>query len=195
MLPWRHSATADLKRAVGAGPAAAAKPPKSRPATLPPSNRSQRGSVRRLLALQEGGGLALQSKIDKLFSSLPAGDLQAPRTRSRTNLRLPPLNKNSRCFTSYFSAPCSVSSRLRLRGTARRRYWPGPRLIGPARLATFAGLWETLARDKADAPRAQSRPQGADPRSRGPPRDCEPAEQSSTRCSIPSSAAPNVFAR
>ena len=27
----------------------------------------------------------------------------------------------------------------------------GKRLIGPARLATFADLWETLARDKADA--------------------------------------------
>ena len=141
---------ADLKRAVTAALAGAGKPP-IQDADIAALTQLSGGSVRRLLALQEGGGLALQAKIDKLIASLPAGDLKAAHMLSD---ELAPAAAEQK-FALFYDLFLGTLQRLvRAQATSlgheddvsRAR-----RLIGPGRLATFAGLWETLARDKSDA--------------------------------------------
>jgi DNA polymerase III subunit delta' len=155
MLPLSPLASDDLKRAVAQALAAAGKSeiPAAEFAALEPLAT---GSVRRLLSLQEGGGLALQAKIDKLFSSLPAGDLKAAHALSD---ELAP-NTAEQKFALFYELFLGTLQRLvKAEATGQG---PKPdldrahRLIGQvpnrqARLATFAALWETLSRDKADA--------------------------------------------
>ena len=140
----------DLKRAVAAALASAGKPdiPANEFAALAVLAS---GSVRRLLALQEGGGLALQSKIDKIFAGLPKGDLKAAHAISD---ELSPAAAEQK-FTLFYELFLATLQRLvRAEATgegASADLASARRLIGPARLATFASLWETLARDKTDA--------------------------------------------
>lgn len=149
-MPLSPLGAGDLKRAVHAALSAAGKPP------IPDDDFGalemlSGGSVRRLLALQEGGGLALQAKIDKLIANLPAGDLKAAHMLS-DELAPAAAEQKFALFFELFLATLQrlVKTQATDRGAeadvARAR-----RLIGPVRLATFAGLWETLARDKSDA--------------------------------------------
>ncbi len=109
------------------------------------------GSVRRFLALQEGGGLALQERIDKILLSLPALDQRAAHALSDELQGAAQEQK----FALFFDLLMAAIARL-IRTQATGQGDPeakalAARLIGPARLATFAELWETLARDKAEA--------------------------------------------
>ncbi|MFN0219170.1 MAG: DNA polymerase III subunit delta' [Hyphomicrobium sp.] len=109
------------------------------------------GSVRRALALLEGGGLALQARVDKLFSDLPRLDMKAAHQLGDEMQGAAQESK----FTLFFDLFHDTLARLiRAEATGQGRAADralAARLIGPARLATFAELWETLARDRADA--------------------------------------------
>ena len=109
------------------------------------------GSVRRMLALMEGGGLALQAKIDKIFVSLPGLDGRAAHALADD---LAPAAKEQ-TFELFFDLVAATLARfVRAEATGEGTASDialAARVIGPARLATFAELWETLARDKADA--------------------------------------------
>jgi DNA polymerase III subunit delta' len=150
MLPLSPLATDDLKRAVAQALAAAGKAeiPAAEFAALEPLAT---GSVRRLLALQEGGGLAIQSKIDKLLASLPAGDLKAAHALS-DELAPGAAEQKFALFYELFLGTLQRLVKAEATGQgAKADIDRAHRLIGPARLATFASLWETLSRDKADA--------------------------------------------
>lgn len=140
----------DLKRAVAQALGAANKS-EIPPAEFAALETLAHGSVRRLLALQEGGGIALQAKIDKLFASLPAGDLKAAHMLS-DELAPAAAEQKFALFYELFLATLQrlVKSLATGQGSAAELS-AANRVIGPARLATFASLWETLARDKAEA--------------------------------------------
>ncbi|MFA5958381.1 DNA polymerase III subunit delta' [Hyphomicrobium sp.] len=108
------------------------------------------GSVGRALTLLGGGGLALQGRIDQLLGGLPKLDLRAVHGLSD---ELQPLaqDRKFQLFMDLYQASLGrlISAAATGQG-ASRDVELGRRLIGPERLATFAELWETLARDKAD---------------------------------------------
>ena len=149
-LPLQPLPAADLRQAAVAALAAAGKsaPPDADLSALEPLAG---GSVRRLLALLEGGGLALQGRIDKIFAALPRLDAKAAHALAD---ELQPAAKEQK-FALFFDLFQDTLARL-VRAEATGAGTAGDvalarRVIGPARLATFAELWETLARDKADA--------------------------------------------
>jgi DNA polymerase-3 subunit delta' len=144
----------DLHRAADQALHAQGKPPvpKDDYAALEPLAA---GSVRRLLSLKDGGGLALQAKIDKLFAGLPKLDLKAALALAD---ELSPAAAEQKFSLFYDLFLAHLARLVRLEATcgeggigAAGDAAVASRLIGPARLATFAELWETLARDKADA--------------------------------------------
>lgn len=112
------------------------------------------GSVRRLLSLKEGGGLALQGKIDRIFSGLPRLDLKAAHALAD---ELQPAAAEQK-FALFYDLFLTTLARLVKiaatnggEGVSATNSELAARVIGPHRLATFAELWETLARDKAEA--------------------------------------------
>ncbi|MEQ1651995.1 MAG: DNA polymerase III subunit delta' [Hyphomicrobium sp.] len=150
LLPLTPLSGSDMKRATAAALQAAGKPP------IPDAEFSAlevlaEGSVRRLLALQEGGGIALQAKIDKVFASLPAGDLKAAHALSD---ELAPAAAEQK-FALFYELFLGTLQRVVKAGATGRGadadLAKARRFAGPARLATFAALWETLARDKSEA--------------------------------------------
>ena len=103
------------------------------------------GSVRRLLALQEGGGIALQAKIDKVFASLPGGDLKAAHMLSD---ELAPAAAEQK-FALFYELFLGTLQRLVKaagdRAGQRRPIWPaptassGPRALPP--LPAYGKHW------------------------------------------------------
>jgi DNA polymerase III subunit delta' len=108
------------------------------------------GSVGRALVLIGGGGLALQARIDQILAGLPKLDLKTVHALSD---ELQPLaqDRKLQLFMDLFQASLArlISAAATGQGAERDVALAG-RLIGSERLATFAELWETLARDKAD---------------------------------------------
>lgn len=150
VLPMQPLVSADLRKAVAQALAAAGKPDIAAD-DFAALEALAGGSVRRLLALQEGGGLALQSRISKLLASLPAGDLKAAHQLS-DELAPAAAEQKFALFYELFLAQLQrlVKAGAIGAGTASE-IAEARRIIGPHRLATFAALWETLARDKAEA--------------------------------------------
>ena len=109
------------------------------------------GSVRRTLLLGGSGGLLLQVRIEKLFASLPALDMQAAHQLAD---ELQPVAAEQK-FELFFELLFNYLARLtRAAATGEENadtLTIASRVIGPARVASFAQLWETLAHDKADA--------------------------------------------
>ncbi len=140
----------DLMKAVRGALEAAAKPPLS-PSDFQALAPFAGGSPRRLLAMAEGGGLALQAKIAKVFEGLPILDLKAAHALAD---ELQPAAQEQK-FELFYDLLLSFLSRLVRAGAAqegeRSDVALSNRIMGDARLATFAQLWETLARDKAEA--------------------------------------------
>lgn len=139
----------DLKRAAAQALTAAGKPvpePHSWDSLLPLAQ----GSVARILTLLDGGGLALQTRIDALLKGLPKLDTKAVHTLG-DELQSP---QQERKFELFFDLYQSTLARLiAAQATGEGREGDialAGRLIGPERLATFAELWETTARDKAE---------------------------------------------
>lgn len=108
------------------------------------------GSVQRALALLEGGGLALQARIDKILYGLPKLDMKAAHQISDDMQGAAQDVK----FALFFDLIHETLARL-IRAEALDEGSDderalASRLIGPTRLATFAELWETLGRERAE---------------------------------------------
>lgn len=140
----------DLHKAVTAALSQAGKPPLAAQdfAALEPLAA---GSPRRLLALLEGGGLALQTRIEKIFALLPKLDYAAAHTLADD---LQPASQEQK-FELFFDLLFAYMARL-VRTAATGEGPAGDLAVanrlgqGP-KLAAFAQLWETLSREKADA--------------------------------------------
>lgn len=116
-----------------------------------PLARLSGGSVRRLLALHAGGGLALHGRITALLERLPVVDWGAVHALGD---ELAGQAAEQR-FGLFFELLTDTLARLAAveagaDGTAEERALAA-RLIGPARLATWARLWERVAAAQAEA--------------------------------------------
>jgi DNA polymerase-3 subunit delta' len=112
--------------------------------------RLAEGSVRRLLSLWSAGGIGLSERIDKLAASLPGVDWGAVHALSD---ELQPIAAGER-FELFFDLLLNRLERL-IRAQAGVDAPPeekalAARLIGEARLAPFAALWERVGREKAE---------------------------------------------
>lgn len=108
------------------------------------------GSVRRLLDLAAGDGLALYRRIEALFAGLPDVDWQAAHA---VGDELGSAAAEAR-FTLFFDLLLAFIARL-VRAQAAGQGSPDDmalarKLIRPGRLASWAELWETIVRDKAE---------------------------------------------
>ena len=113
--------------------------------------RLAEGSVRRLLSLHAAKGVVLHERISALLAGLPALDWGAVHALG-DELASPAAEQRYELFFELL-----MGAVARLVDAEARGDGPAPeaalahRLIGPARLATWAGLWERVAADKADA--------------------------------------------
>lgn len=108
------------------------------------------GSAGRLLGLLGAGGLDLQTQINRILGLLPKVDWRAVHTLSD---ELQPVAAETR-FELFFELLLDRLARL-IRVAATGEGTPedrtlADRLVGGGRLASFAALWERVAREKAD---------------------------------------------
>jgi DNA polymerase-3 subunit delta' len=108
------------------------------------------GSVRRLLSLHAAKGLVLHDRISAILGSLPAVDWGSVHSLAD---ELSGQAADQR-YELFFELLMDAIARL-VNAEARGEGAPAEialarRLIGPARLATWAGLWERVAADKAE---------------------------------------------
>lgn len=108
------------------------------------------GSVRRALALIENGGLALQARIDTILEGLPRLDTRAVHALG-DELQGAAQEQKYQLFFELLDETLArlIRAAARKEGSARDLAL-AEKLIGSGRLATFAELWETLGREKAD---------------------------------------------
>lgn len=142
-------ADADLKRAAAQALTSAGKAvPEAHDweSLLPPAQ----GSVGRALTLFGGGGLALQGRIDAILNGLPKLDAKAVHALG-DDLQGAAQERKFELFFELYQATLArlIAAQATGEGPERDVALAG-RLIGAERLATFAELWETTARDKAD---------------------------------------------
>jgi DNA polymerase III subunit delta' len=114
-------------------------------------HRLSGGSVRRALSLATTGGIALHEAIAKHLASLPNSDWVALHALSE---KLAPAAANQQ-YELFFELLSGMLARL-IRAAVIGAGDPGEvalagRLIGQAKLASFAEAWETLTREKAEA--------------------------------------------
>ena len=108
------------------------------------------GSVGRALTLIASGGLTMQSRIDKIVDRLPKLDLKAVHALGD---EVQPLAQDRKFQLLLDLYQATLARLIAAQATSRGKPHDvalAERLIGADRLATFADLWETLARDKAD---------------------------------------------
>lgn len=110
-----------------------------------------RGSVRRLLALATSDGLKLAQQVSTVLENLPKVDWVAAHGLA-DNLAGA---ANEQRFEAFFALLLDSSARL-ARAAATDEGEPGEvelakRLIPEGRLASWAELWETVVREKAEA--------------------------------------------
>jgi len=139
----------NLRRAATAALAAAE--------TAPPAETDWRtlealaeGSVRRLLELSAADGLSLYRRIEGLFQSLPRIDWQVAHALGE---ELGSTAADAR-FTLFFDLLLGLIARI-VRSAASGTGSPDDmalarKLIPAGRLASWAELWETIVRDKAE---------------------------------------------
>jgi DNA polymerase III subunit delta' len=137
----RAAATQAFEAAGSAAPDAAA---------WPALERLALGSVGRLLSLQGVGGLELNDRVTKLVANLPRVDWRAVHALSD---ELQPAAAQAR-FELFYELLLEYLGRL-IRAQAggegmQEDRETAARLIGEARLASFAALWERIGREKAD---------------------------------------------
>jgi len=108
------------------------------------------GSVGRLLSLQGVGGLELNDRVTKLVANLPRVDWRAVHALSD---ELQPAAAQAR-FELFYELLLEYLGRLihaQAGGEGMQEdRETAARLIGEARLASFAALWERIGREKAD---------------------------------------------
>ena len=116
--------------------------------------RATRGGQRRapVSACTGAGGLELNERIIEPRGEPARASTGAPCMRFPTSCSRWPRRRASSCSTSCCSimsaALCALRRAARGPGTTRQL---AARLIGEGRLASFAGLWERIGREKADA--------------------------------------------
>ena len=149
MLTLPALGEADLRAAATAALAAAEMTPPA-DADWAPLERLSGGSVARLLGLFGTGGLALQAQIDRLLGLMPRIDWKAIHALSD---ELQPAAAQPK-FELFFELLMETLARLiRVAATgegSREDQSLAARLMGDGRLASFAALWERVAREKAD---------------------------------------------
>ena len=140
----------DLQRAVRAALQAASKddPTQDNWHAL---QRMSGGSTRRALDFIQGGGFQVQAKIDKIFAMLPRVDGRAGHVLADEIQG----SANEQKFLLFMELLQETLARL-IKAEATGQGHADDvalahRLIGPARLASFAELWEILARSRAEA--------------------------------------------
>lgn len=109
-----------------------------------------RGSVRRLLALATSDGLELAQRVFSIFESLPKVDWAAAHALGDDLSSA----ANEQRFETFFDLLLDMSARL-ARAAATGEGDPqeialARRLIPEGRLASWAELWETVVREKAE---------------------------------------------
>jgi DNA polymerase-3 subunit delta' len=113
-------------------------------------SRLSGGSVRRLLALHAAKGLALHDRISAIFDSLPNVDWGTIHTLA-DELSGQAADQRYELFFELLMDALARLVNAEARGEgAEAEIALARRLIGPARLATWAGLWERVAADKAE---------------------------------------------
>jgi len=110
-----------------------------------------RGSVRRLLALATGDGLKLAQRVSSILENLPKVDWAAAHALADELAGA----ANEQRLEVFFDLLLDLSARL-ARAAATGEGQPGEvalarRLITEGRLASWAELWETVVREKAQA--------------------------------------------
>jgi DNA polymerase-3 subunit delta' len=135
-------------QAIAAGSVEAARPSPSEWETL---ERLAGGSVRRLLLLHAGGGLELDQRISALVTRLPATDWGLVHALG-DELAGGAAEQRFELFFDLFMDRVArlVRAAATGKGTGEDVALAG-KLIGEGRLATWAGLWERVAADKAEA--------------------------------------------
>ena len=110
-----------------------------------------RGSVRRLVALSTGDGLKLAQQAYAIFESLPRVDWTAAHTLAEELAGA----ANEQRFEVFFDIVLDLAARLtRAAATGEGEAHEvelARRLIPEGRLASWAELWETVGRGKAEA--------------------------------------------
>jgi DNA polymerase-3 subunit delta' len=108
------------------------------------------GSAGRLLSLWGSGGLDLQARVTKLLANLPRVDWRAVHVIADD---LQPMGNQAR-FELFFELLMNALGALIRTATtgegAPEQRALAERLMGGARLASFAALWERVGREKAD---------------------------------------------
>lgn len=109
------------------------------------------GSVRRALTLWLGDGLKLDARLRQIFTSLPDIDWQAVHVLADETASQAAAEK----FEMLFDLLLKLVSRLVRAGAGLsvgdEEGRLARRLVPDARLATWAELWETIAREKSEA--------------------------------------------
>ncbi len=107
------------------------------------------GSVRRALSLTQGDGIKTYSRLEELLGLLPKVDWNAVHQLSDELGATAAEQK----YEAFFDMFLDVLARV-ISGTARGKLPANlqyaSRMIPPGRLATFADLWETTVRDRAE---------------------------------------------
>ena len=141
---------ADLKRAASQALRSAGKPVPEAHIWEPLLPLAQ-GSAGRFLTLLGGGGLALQTRIDGILNGLPKLDVKTVHGLA-DELQPTAQDRKFELFFDLYQATLARLIAIQATGKGPERDVAlAGRLIGSGRLATFAELWETTARDKADA--------------------------------------------
>jgi len=109
------------------------------------------GSVRRLLALHAAKGLALEDRVSALVESLPAAVDWGAVHALGDELSGQAADQRYELFFELLTDRIArlIGAEARGQGTPSDAALAA-RIIGPARLATWAGLWERVAADKAE---------------------------------------------
>ncbi len=108
------------------------------------------GSVRRLLSLSATGGLGVHEKVQRIVEGLPRMDWHGAHALSDELAGLAAEQKLELFFELLLDAIARLV-RCEATGIPEDDRALAHRVIGPARLATFAELWETVAREKSQA--------------------------------------------
>jgi DNA polymerase-3 subunit delta' len=108
------------------------------------------GSVRRLLSLHAAKGVALYDRISAILNGLPSLDWATLHALG-DELGSPAAEQRYELFFELLMGAVArlVDAEARGTGDPAETALAG-RLIGPGRLATWAGLWERVAADKAE---------------------------------------------
>ena len=107
------------------------------------------GSVRRALSISESDGLKVYARIEELLGLLPKVDWTAAHALS-DELGATAAEQKYQSFMDLLLDVLARVIRAAATGTPDPRLSFAAKLIPPGRLATFAELWETTVRDRAD---------------------------------------------